>query len=526
MSQSTVAIVGSGIVGTTIAYLLTKKGYDVDVFEKGPDYPYPHTAQFREQVLYLHENPAYISPTDLKHLTLSGDYQRNLNGDFYMVVGGSATRWSGITLRMIPNDFKTKTLYGYGEDWPLAYGDLEPYYCKAESLLGVSGTDSDNPFAPPRSKPHPLPPFELSYDDVIFAEKLRAHGIVLHTTPQARTRKDYGDRVACENYGPCWVCPTGARYSPNYHLMHALKTGKCKLHTNVSVRRIVVDKSGKATGLVYQPNDKSQEQEHSAKIVIVAANAIESARLLLLSADERHPNGLGNNTGHVGKHLTFHHGWYGEMHYKETLYPSRFGGWTGQCHQFLDPPSRGKHGSVKIEFPFIHEPDPFLSAADLKWATSSDVIEHVKEVQHQQPIRLHSEASTGPEKYVTLSKDRDRFGDPFAHVQYSLNDFDYETYQFATKLFDQFAEATQADQKKWTEPKGFGSTAHHHGTCRMGITQRDSVVDSFGKMHDIPNLFVAGGSTFVGSAAVNPTLTMVALAIRTANYLMEQILAI
>ena len=153
MSESTVAIVGSGIVGTTIAYHLANKGFDVEIFEKGPEYPYPHGRQFREKILYLYDNPSYSLPKDLQNLTLSGDYRPDLNSERVMVVGGSATVWQAITLRMLPKDFKTRTLYGYGEDWPLAYDDLEPYYGKAEALLGVSGTDADNPFAPRRSQP-------------------------------------------------------------------------------------------------------------------------------------------------------------------------------------------------------------------------------------------------------------------------------------------------------------------------------------------------------------------------------------
>ena len=350
MTESTVAIVGSGIVGTTMAYHLANKGFDVEIFEKGPEYPYPHGRQFREKILYLYDNPSYHLPKDLQHLTLSGDYRPDLNSERVMVVGGSATVWQAITLRMLPQDFKTRTLYGYGEDWPLAYDDLEPYYGKAEALLGVSGTDADNPFAPRRSSPYPLPPFELSYDDAIFAERLRHHGIVLHTTPQARTRAAYEERPGCMNFGTCRVCPIGARYSPNYHLLRAMETGRCRVHTNTSVRRLVVDRAGQARALVYQPNDEATEREHGAKVIIVAAGTLESARLLLLSASERHPDGLGNDGGHVGQHLTLHHLWSGNLHYKDHFQPSRFGGYTGRSHQFLDPPNRGKHAGVVINF--------------------------------------------------------------------------------------------------------------------------------------------------------------------------------
>ena len=522
MTESTVAIIGSGIVGATIAYHLTQKGYDVDVFEKGPEYPYPHTAQFGERILYMYDNPVYHLPKDLKDLTRSGNYAFNPNDERVMVVGGSATHWEAITLRMTPNDFKTRSLYGHGEDWPFTYDDLEPYYCKAESLLGVSGTDADNPFAPPRSRPYPLPPFELSYDDVILAGKLREYGIILHTTPQARTRAPYEDRAGCVNFGTCFVCPIGARYSPNYHLLRAVETGLCKVHANTSVRRIVVDRSGLARALLYQPNDTVKEREHGAKVIIVAAGAIESARLLLLSGEGRHPDGLGNDGGHVGKNLTFHHLWQGRMHYKDPLYPGRFGGWTGQNHQFLDSPKRGKHGGIKVEFS-SRVANPENKAVE--WGKGLEIVEDLKPIRHWRPITLHAESISSSQKYVMLSEKRDRFGDPYAHVHYQSADFDYETYRFAREIFDRFVVATDADDAEFSSANSFNSGAHHMGTCRMGYNLRDSVVDQFGKVHGTSRLFVIGGSSFVGtSGAVNPTLTIVALAIRTADYIIDLVL--
>lgn len=523
MTESTVAVVGSGIVGATIAYLLTARGFDVEVFEKGPEFPYPHTAQFREQVFYRYDNPAYQLSADLKNHTLSGQYSGDLESERYMVVGGSATRWEAITLRMIPSDFKTKTLYGYGQDWPITYDDLEPYYCEAEALLGVSGTDADNPFAPPRSRPYPLPPFELSYGDLLLAGRLRQHDLVLHTTPQARTRLAYEDRAQCRNFGTCAFCPIGARYSPNHHLFRAVQTGLCTVRPNVSVRRIVLDQTGRARALVYQANDAAIEQEHGAKVIIVAAGGIESPRLLLLSTGDRYPDGLGNNSGQVGQHLMFHHLWGSRFRYKDPLYPDRFGGWTGQIHQFLDPVQRGKHGGIKIEFSdrlgyFLNE------AIKANWRTGSDVVESLKPRLHWRWATFHAESVPGPQKYVTLSEQPDRFGDPFAHVQYEPVEFDFESHRYAQELFNRLMAASEADTGELRRADEFLSGAHHLGTCRMGLEPADSVVDQFCRLHDVPNLFVVGGSSFVGTGAVNPTLTMVALAIRTAGYIVDQLL--
>jgi choline dehydrogenase-like flavoprotein len=526
VTESTVAIVGSGIVGTTIAYHLANKGYDVEIFEKGPEYAYPHGAQFREKILYMYDNPSYSLPKDLQNLTTSGGYRSDPNHERVMVVGGSATVWQAVTLRMLPKDFKTRSLFGYGEDWPLTYDDLEPFYCRAEALLGVSGTDADNPFAPRRSSPYPLPPFELSYDDAIFAQRLRHHGLVLHTTPQARTRAAYEERPGCMNFGTCRVCPIGARYSPNYHLQRAIKTGRCKVHPNTSVRRLVVDSTKRVRTLVYQPNDEAREREHSAKVIIVAAGALESARLLLLSASEHHPNGLGNDGGQVGKHLMFHHVWVGRLHYKDHFHPGRFGGYTGQSHQFLDPPNRGKHGGVMIQFSsqFFSNSVTFSDELPSELRTGSQIVEFLNARRHWRLILLQGESIPSPQKYVTRSEQRDRYGDSFAHVHYQTAAFDHETYGFARELFDRFMAGTGADEGNLASVENFTSTHHHMGTCRMGHGVGDSVVDRFGKVHGTPNLFVVGGSNFVSSGSVNPTLTMVALAIRTTEYIVDQLL--
>ncbi len=521
MTERSVAIVGSGIVGTTIAYLLASKGYYVEIFEKGPEYPYPHTTQFLEQKTFLYDNPVYRLSQDLQDLALSGDYGHNLNHERHMVVGGTATHWDAVTLRMTPHDFKTRSLYGYGDDWPITYDDLEPYYCGAEAFLGVSGTDTDNPFAPQRSRPYPLPPFELSYDDLALAERLRKHGIVLHTTPQARTRAPYEKRLACQNIGACEVCPIGVRYSPNYHLIQAVETGLCKVHKNTSVRRIVLDRSGRARALVYQPNDGATEMEHAANVIIVAAGAIESARLLLLSSSNRHPDGIRVGE-HVGRHLMFHHAWPGRLHFKESLLPGSIGPHTGQTHQFLDPPGRAHHGGVKVELSSDEAYVPDLPMEELR--SGSEIVAALKPMRHWRVIWLQAETIPSKEKYVTLSEKRDRLGDPFAHVHYESADFHHESYRFARQILDRFVTATGADDAVLRDADKYTSAAHHMGTCRMGSDIRNSVVDQHCKIHESPNLFVVGGSNFVSPSAVTPTLTMVALAIRTADYLLDQLL--
>jgi len=521
VSESTVAVVGSGIAGTTIAYLLATKGHDVVVFEKGPAYPYPHFQQFHER-RYLYRNPAYDAPPDLQHLTLSGDYPTNLDFERTMHVGGCCSVWGGVALRMAPHDFGTRSRYGFGQDWPLTYDDVESYYCDAERLLGVSGTDADNPFAPRRSRPYPLPPFALGYDDRILADRLRQHGMTLHTTPQARTRLPYEQRPGCQNFGTCEACPIGVRYSPNYHLQMALGTGRCSIRTNTSVRRIVTDASGHARTLVYRANDAAKEHEHNAKVIVIAAGTFEAVRLLLLSSRERQPDGIQLGE-HVGKHLLFHHAWKGRTHYDDRQRPGAVGPHTGLSYQFREPPTRGRHGGVIVELS-LDESTYSDQLESLDQRETHEIVGLLQESRRWRVINLQAESVPSPQKYVVLSPERDRFGDPFAHVHYEAASFDHESYRFVRQVFDRFAGATNAVGAEFDKMEGYQTNGHHMGGCRMGSDIRNSVVDRFGRVHSASNLFVVGGSNFASTSAVHPTLTIVALAIHTADYITNRVL--
>jgi choline dehydrogenase-like flavoprotein len=239
---------------------------------------------------------------------------------------------------------------------------------------------------------------------------------------------------------------------------------------------------------------------------------------LLLSTGARYPDGIGNGGGHVGQHLMFHHLWLGTLLYTQAVFAGSVGPVTGQTHHFCNPASRGTHGGVKVEFsshfdgwfPLPQQP-----------ASGEEILEALRRKRDGRGVVLHGESTPDPGKHVRLSAERDRFGDPFAHIQYKSSQFDYETHRFARTIFDQFRDLTEAESGTMTAVEGFYSGSHHMGTCRMGSSAKSSVVDSFGRVHDTSNLYVAGSSVFVGgSGSVNPTLTLVALAIRTASRLL------
>ena len=287
------------------------------------------------------------------------------------------------------------------------------------------------------------------------------------------------------------------------------------------MRRFGTDAAGRARAVLYRPNRESADREHAADVIIVATAAFESARLLLLSKDRRHPDGLGNSGGHVGRHLVFHHLWSGHMHYRERLFSGKVGFWTAQSAQFCDPPTRGRHGGVKIELPSRPSYDHRQAAGE---ATSlAEAMRRFETTRHCRLVVLHAESAPSPGKRVTLSKETDRFGDPVAHVRYDCDDFDRRTYEYSRQLYERVARATGAVEWTFDGLDDFSTFAHHMGTCRMGTSAADSVVDPFGAVHDTPGLFTIGLGSFVGSGgAVNPTLTAVALALRSADFIAER----
>ncbi len=521
MSAPRAAVVGSGMMGSTLAWALTRAGWRVDVFEKGPDYPYPHAAPFEASIVHDYTDATQRIAPDLGGLVSTGSYGRDLASESVLRLGGGGTAWTALATRMTPDDFVVRSRFGFGDDWPIDYAALEPWWCEAEAQLGVSGTDDDNPWAGWRSRPYPLPPFELTPDDVWLSERLDRAGIHLHTTPQARTRAAWDGRPACVNVGECQLCPTGARYSATHHLRKAQLTGLCHVYTDVTVRRVLTDARGRARGVVVRGNGSPVDREVAADVVFVAGAAFESARLLLLSRDAKHPDGLGNASGHVGRHLVFHHIWTGHMDYPRKLFAGQVGYWTAQSDQFCSPPDRGRVGGVKIELPSRPWGGHAQSAANAR--SFEDAMRRFEVTTRCRQIGMHAESLPDEHKFVALAKARDRFGDPLAHVHYDSSDFDRRTHAFARSLVERVAIASGASSWDFPGLEGFGAFNHYMGTCRMSTRAEDGVVDPLGAVFDTPGLYVVGLPVFVGSGgAVNPTLTGVALTLRTAAAVIER----
>lgn len=519
-----VLVIGSGIVGTALIHSLVRRGIEVILFEKGRSHPYPPTELYQREVLFedhrsedelLH--PDLRLPSSFLTIEQNSAYPYPLTNERILTLGGSATRWSGITMRMNPSDFQTRSRFGFGADWPLTYEELERWYGEAESLIGVAGTDDDNPSAPARTTPYPLPAFALRPDDYFLGEGLSRAGIHLHTTPQARTSLTYDNRPECQNYGVCWVCPLGARYSPIHHLKKAQTTGNLTVHTEAAVRRIV---GGPSPTVVWRGMSDKNDQETHGDIVILAAGAIESVRLLLLSQDQANPPG--NHSEHLGRHLLLHHVWGGHLDYDRDLFPGQVGYFTGQIQQFVNPEGRGPRGGIKIELSTNLRQD-WRIKDEVSVKSGAELLERMRVQILRRPINFHAESDNTDLKFVELGQGKDPFGDRYARVNYQSSDFDLATHHYATELMGRVVSATGAIHHELNPAETFWSGAHHMGGCRMSSSPGDGVVNSWGEVHGTPGVFVVGGGTFPTSSPVNPTLTMVALALRTADHVYHRL---
>ena len=325
-----VCIVGAGAAGGVMAFELGRLGIKVVVIEAGPRHEFGQRREYVRRYL-RRENPWRSRLEGQDRYTVGGTERYLLDGRRARGVGGSTLYWEGYTVRFHESDFRLRSLHGIADDWPIGYDDVEPYYARADSALGVAGI-TDDPWASVRSKSFPLPAFQFSYMDDLFARACRSVGIALHSLPQARNSIAYGGRSKCRACSTCHVCPTGAKASIDLtHAPAAEATGNVRILTDATVLRLEADRSGEVNAAIYAYGDRV-ERRLSARIFVLAGGAVENARLLLLSASERFANGLANRSGQVGKFFMCHPFMDVTARAKEKVYPYRIGFSTAMSH--------------------------------------------------------------------------------------------------------------------------------------------------------------------------------------------------
>jgi choline dehydrogenase-like flavoprotein len=449
------------------------------------------------------------------------------------LVGGSTWSWRGNIPRFLPSDFQLKSLYGIADDWPIGYSTLEPWYVRAESELGAAGLDSDwsdTALFGNRSGAFPMAPVPASYGDKLVRQSIDnklIDGIKTQVvyTPQARNTREYQGRPACEGNHNCIpLCPIGAKYDATVHL-NAARAEKnwVTLRTGCVVTRLVAGSNGAIEKVSYRnwkmgPKDK--EFEVAAKWVVVAANAIETPMILLRS-------GLANSSGVVGRNLMDHIQDEVGAIFPVPVYPFRGPQSTLSIEAFRDGPARGTQSGFRMTIgndAWGRKPGALpvdIANAMMnegKWGKelTGSLSDHVSRMVR---LSFSTEQLPDPSNRVELSTKLDDLGLARPQISFSVNSYVHDGLAYARTVAQRLFAAVGNGIE--VEPVASGTSwntaAHIMGTCRMGSNPGASVVDSFGRCHDHPNLFLAGSSVFVTGSTANPTLTLAALALRTAD---------
>ncbi|WP_248516806.1 GMC family oxidoreductase [Salinarchaeum laminariae] len=522
VSGADVCVVGAGPAGSLVADRLAARGHEVVVLDAGPQFDDSERIERMERAI----RPAYDRPDvwdgggERDAYASTGEQFYPLNQARSKGVGGSTLHWQGMVMRLHEDDFNSGSARGVGPDWPMDYADLRPYYAEAETELGVAGAD-DNPFAPPREEPYPMPAFPPSYSDSLFAEACEEAEIAMHSVPNARNSESYDGRSQCVGYGTCQpVCPSGAKYDATVHADRAAERGATVVD-RAPVQRLDHGPDRIEAAIYATPDGEEHRQEASA--FVIAAGGVETPRLLLLSDSEHYPDGLANSSGAVGRYFMDHlfAGAGGVL--DEPTRQNHVGFMTSESHQFYDDADEGV-GPFKLEFLNYAGPSPVEQAlTGDDWG--DELLGRLQE-SYGTNVAVGGLVEQLPrsESYVGLDPDRtDDHGNPVPDVHWSIGDRARRTIERANEVQHEILDALGAEITWTVGPDATGPAYHHMGTTRMGTDPAESVVDASLRTHDLENCWIASSSVFPTGGALNPTLTIAALALKTADHVDESL---
>ncbi len=516
-----VVVVGTGAGAAALVGRLVARGVSVCMIERGVDEA-PASAPSEHQA-----GRGFAPPSALTNTLLGPDGRPTepfaLEGS---ALGGGTVVYTGNVLRFQPGDFHRHRTLGdirgaQLADWPLTYDELAPYYEEMEDEMGVAGDAAANPFEAPRRGPYPAPALALDRSGHLCAAAARQLG--WHPFPMPSVASPARGRAACVRCGLCtaFLCTVDARWSARPQLLAAAAAGKLSLVLGATVTRVLVTDDC-ATGVEYAAKDGSLHAI-SARTVVLAANAIQTPRLLLQSATSRHPDGLANGSGQVGRNLMTHvmerFMTIGHVDGEPTVSAA---GCTLGIQDFYDPQRSGAPLPITFEPRTMGAYAPFARfvTGDPSWAACDEPTLRDRFSRNVVVLTMMEDLPRAENRVRLHATLRDALGLPVPVVDHAPHELDVATSLVGAAKARELLAVVGARDVVSVSPR----TARFHimGTCRMGDDPQRSVVDRDGRTHEIDNLWIADASVFVSSAGVNPSLTVQALARRTADRMLAR----
>ncbi|WEE04067.1 GMC family oxidoreductase [Serratia marcescens] len=530
-AEADVVIVGSGIVGGLMADALVSQGYSVLVLEAGPrieraqavenwrNMPLHNRAGSDFQGLYPQSEyataPLYFPEND--YIKLTGPNGSGFKQGYLRVVGGTTWHWAASCWRNHPNDFRMKSLYGVGRDWPISYEDIEPWYAKAEEEIGVAGPNNPEWQSPAeRSGPYPMDMVPWAYGDRRIAEIVNPHGFKSVPIPQGRSTRPWNGRPTCCGNNNCQpICPIGAMYNGIHHVERAEHKG-AKVIPEAVVYKIDTDDNNRVTA-VHWYDTAHNSHRAIGKTFVLACNGIENPRLLLLAANEKNPNGIANSSDQVGRNMMDHSGLHCSFLAREALWVGRGPAQSSCMVGYRDGAFRSDHSANKIIINNINRVIPsaleVLKTGKVGKALQDEVRDRAS---RSVDLSISLEPLPDPNNRLTLSSTRkDKHGLACPDIHYDVGEYVRKGLEVVKTQLRQIGDLF--DAQEFVINDKLNANNHIMGGTIMGSDPTNSVVNGNCRAHDHDNLWIPGGGAMVSASVVNTTLTMAALGLKAAN---------